>query len=97
MRGSPRRPLDAVMIGEPGKGQVDDDLAGTRRPAAIALDLLEPFEEAAQIDEEVGEISPDGAESGRHPLPGGDHDIACAGVPAARPTGRIRGPRPTGS
>ena len=51
---------------------------------ALALDILEPFEKAAYIEQQTGEFRPDGVKRLMHALARGDDGIGkCAGASAA--------------
>ena len=50
------------MAREARKRQAEDQLGRARRPLAIALDLLDALQEAAEIDEEPGEFRTDRVE-----------------------------------
>ena len=52
------------MVREPGEGEPDHHLAGPGRPVALALDHLEPFEEAAKVEQKIGEVGADRLQHG---------------------------------
>ena len=49
----------AVVPRQPVEPELQHDLGGAARPAALALDIVEPLEEAADVDQQAGEFRPD--------------------------------------
>lgn len=83
------------MARQPSERQLQDDLAGSLRPAGIPFGLFETFEVAADVYEDAGEFWPYGPQRQPHALTR-CHDVvlqldACAGsgtpLPAARGQG----------
>ena len=70
---------DAVVAGEPGQRQLQDQLAGALRPAAFPFGLGKAPQVATDIDEDAGEFWPDAGERPVDTLAGGDDVVAQVG------------------
>jgi len=46
----------AVVAGQPVQGELQHNFAGARRPSAIALDVIQAFQETANVDQQPGEF-----------------------------------------
>ena len=54
-----RLTLETVMPRQPVEAELQHHLARARRPAALALDVFEPLEEAADVEQQAGEFRSD--------------------------------------
>jgi hypothetical protein len=63
------------MPDEPVEAELQDDLRRARRPSALPLDVFDPLEEAADIDEEAGKFRADGIERAAQALPRCNHGV----------------------
>ena len=52
----------SVVTREPIEAELQHDLGGARRPAALALDILKPFQEAAHVEQQARELRPERVE-----------------------------------
>ena len=81
------------MAREPIERELQHDLGRARRPGAFAFDILEAFEETADIEQQPAEFRPGRVERLMHALARGDHGLGegrgalAAGTAAA---GRYR-------
>ena len=73
----------AVVAREPVEPELQHDLGRARRPAALALDIFEPFEEAADVEQQAGEFGPDRIERVAHALARRDDGFGEGRPPAA--------------
>ena len=60
-----RLAVQAVVPRQPIEAELQHDLGRARRPASLALDLLEPLEEAADVDQQAGKLRADRIERRR--------------------------------
>ena len=62
---------DAIMFRKAVEGDFEHHLAGARGPSAFALHSLHPFEIAADVDEQTGEVRSHRLEGPGQPAPEG--------------------------
>ena len=87
MRAPPGLRRVAVMAGQPVERELQHDFGRTRRPGAFAFDILEAFEETADVKQKAGEFRTDRIERLMHALARGDHrfgECAARSPPAPR-------------
>ena len=76
----------AVMASEAIKGELQHDFARARRPGSFALDILKPFEKAANIEQQAGELRTDCIKGAMYALTSRNHCLGrLAGSFAATP------------
>ena len=71
------------MTGEPVEREAQYDLGRSRRPAPLALDVLETFEEATDVEQKAGEFRSDRVERLVHPPPRIRHGVGWADAATA--------------
>ena len=67
------------MAREPGQSDLEHDLAGALRPAIRLLGFFEPFQLAADIDEDAADFGADLVKRPHDALLGGDDLVAEIG------------------
>ena len=68
-------PLQTVVPRQPIEAELQHHLGRARRPAALALDVVQALEEAADVDQQAGEFRPDRVERVPHALARADHRL----------------------
>ncbi|KQP52393.1 hypothetical protein ASF41_12090 [Methylobacterium sp. Leaf111] len=67
------------MFGQARRGDPRHHLRRAGRPASLRLDPLQALEEAAQVDQQAGQVAVDGIEGRPDPLACGQHRVGAGG------------------
>ena len=74
------------MARQPVERELQHDFGRARRPGPLAFDIVEAFEETANIEQQPAEFGPGRLERLMHALARGDHSLgeACGALPPRR-------------